>query len=99
MNRQAFFILFLFFLISNFQTYAQKINLGLLVIDESHAEDGEVKAVYNFLKGNEDIIVHTLFSQKITKLEELSDMDIIWFHHNDSAFTTSDQHTLSNLNQ
>jgi glycogen debranching enzyme len=99
MNRQAFLILFLFFITSNFLTNAQKINLGLLVIDESHAEEDEVKAAYNFLKSNEDIIVHTLFFQKITKPEDVRDMDIIWFHHNDSVFTTSDQHTLSILNQ
>ena len=99
MNRQATLLIFILFITVSFLTNAQKINLGLMVIDESHAEDDEVKAAYDFLNNIEKITVHTLFLEKITNVEELSDMDIIWFHHNDSVFTTSGQQPFSILDQ
>ena len=92
-------ILTLFLLIVTFHlsSFAQKINVGLLI---NERPDAETIAAYDFLKDNPHYKTEKVFLAKITNADSLKKFDVLWYHYSDTTeIPEYSKATMANLNQ
>jgi glycogen debranching enzyme len=83
----------LFIMVTFLQIFSQNIQVGLLQKNEGQSHDKETKAALKFLENSKEFKVQTIYLSGLIKSGISSDIDLLWFHHNDSLFSIVDEQT------
>ncbi|MBN2174787.1 MAG: hypothetical protein JW731_11695 [Bacteroidales bacterium] len=86
-------IFLLLLLLINIHTYPQNIRIGLIAMSDNLINDRETQSAMKFLENSKEFKVQIIPLSGLKTSDIPSNIDVLWFHHNDSLFTINDEQT------